>query len=85
MQAAQAAGIPRRILLGKDGLNAPQTTVAGTGRFSFPRNSSRRTRPLSLVCNAVKQTGRAAQKAALPFCLNFCARRAPYDVVPPPT
>ena len=30
MQAAQAAGIPRRILLGKDGLNAPQTTVAGT-------------------------------------------------------
>ena len=30
MKAAQAAGIPRRILLGKDGLNAPQTTVAGT-------------------------------------------------------
>ena len=49
------------------------------------RNSSRQTRPLSPCLQRCKTNGRAAQKAALPFCLNFCARRAPYDVVPPPT
>ena len=82
MQAAQAA--PAAFCLAKTDLTHrkppwPVQTFLVPSQQQSPNSASE---PCLQRC---KTNGRAAQKAALPFCLNFCARRAPYDVVPPPT